>query len=484
MKTIQSKIILLSLMMLLFMGSFWIIISYFNQQSIHNYNEILQRYLSLNQTLTASQKAVKELNSYMMDPTVRNYTHFQRSRDALIEAKELVLPLSNQQNHVSLMNYVHLFESQLESMDLALRAYQVGNDVEASYHFNEAIQISDFVAEATLSLIRTELHSSEKVYLSLIGQSINLGKIGMWAFVAVVMLILLFSFWFSAGITRPIGILTRAAKEVSKGNFDEEINIRTSDEISFLAETFDQMRGNIKNLIHEIKNKAELEKELQEHQLLLRESELKSLQAQINPHFLFNTLNTLSKKAYLEGAEETSNLISIVAGLFRYNLRDLDRLVSLQEELHVIEKYFQILKARFPRRLAYEIEIQADVEQIQMPGMILQPFVENAFIHAVEPLEEGGRIILRVTDQAEWVEVQIEDNGPGIPPEKMKQIKQALATGERTGGTTHGSGIGISNATRRLALFYQREDVMKMSSVEGEGTCITLRLFKGGKTHD
>lgn len=89
-----------------------------------------------------------------------------------------------------------------------------------------------------------------------------------------------------------------------------------------------------------------------------------------------------------------------------------------------------------------------------------------------------------MTDQAEWVEVQIEDNGPGIPPEKMKQIKQALAKGERTGGTSHGSGIGISNATRRLALFYQREDVMEMSSVEGEGTCITLRLFKGGKTHD
>ena len=486
MKTIRAKIILLMLVMLLFMVSFWIINSYFNQKSIQSYNEILQRYLALNQSLTASQHSVKYLNNYMIDPSVSNYENFQDSKQLMIDAQKQVNRLKNEQNVTEVINYLALFQSQLDSMELAMRSIQVGHNELATVHFNESIQISEFIAEATLSLIRKEVATSEQVYISLIGQSINLANIGMWALIMIIMLVVLLSYWFSAGITRPIRILTKAARDISRGNFDEKIKVETRDEISFLASTFDQMRSNIKNLIQEIKKKAELEKSLQEYQLLLRESELKTLQAQMNPHFLFNTLNMLSKKAYLEGAEETSELISTVSGLLRYNLRQLDRKVTLREELEVIEQYFQILKARFPQRLEYQIQINANIDQIEMPSMILQPFVENAFIHAVEPNEEGGRISVQVQDQGEWVVVHIEDNGPGIEPQMMKRINDSCFKGKKLEWESiqESTGIGISNAASRLAIFYQRNDVFRIESVVGKGTCITLKLLKRRETLD
>ena len=117
-------------------------------------------------------------------------------------------------------------------------------------------------------------------------------------------MLLLAIYWFSLSITRPIHQLTRAANELSQGRFNQRIEVQSNDEIAFLAQTFDEMRININDLIVEIQQKALLEHELQQSKLLLKESQFRSLQNQINPHFLFNTLNTLSKKAYLDGAEE------------------------------------------------------------------------------------------------------------------------------------------------------------------------------------
>src|SRR5690606_32361593 len=175
-----------------------------------------------------------------------------------------------------------------------------------------------------------------------------------------------------------------------------EIKVDYNDEISFLALTFDRMRININNLIIEIQEKAQLERELQQNKLLLQESQLLGLQSQINPHFLFNTLNILSKKAYLEGAEETSDLLVSVAGLLRYNLKRLDRQVTLYEVLIVLKQYIEIQQARFTDRLNVHMEVDESCLNVKIPGLTLQPIIENAVIHAIEPEEDGGHIWFRV----------------------------------------------------------------------------------------
>jgi sensor histidine kinase YesM len=237
---------------------------------------------------------------------------------------------------------------------------------------------------------------------------------------------------------------------------------------------FDRMRININNLISEIQQKAQLENELQQNKLLLQESQLRSLQSQINPHFLFNTLNTLSKKAYLEGSEETSDLLVSVANLLRYSLKRLDRSVTLYEEVKVLQQYIHIQKARFTDRLQFHMEIDESCLHVQIPGLTLQPIVENAVIHAVEPKEDFGVIWLRVIDGAEQVTIEIEDDGPGMDALKIKQILEEHLV-EQEG---HSTGIGFSNVVKRLRLFYGYDDVINIESISGSGTKVILKIPK------
>ncbi|MNZ97798.1 Sensor histidine kinase YpdA [compost metagenome] len=233
------------------------------------------------------------------------------------------------------------------------------------------------------------------------------------------------------------------------------------------------MRVNINGLISEIQHKAQLESELQQSKLLLKESQLISLQSQINPHFLFNTLDTLSKKAYLDGSEETSDLIANVADLLRYNLRRLDRAVTLAEELSVTLKYIEIQSARFTDRLTFVQQIDSSCLQLKLPCLTLQPLIENAVIHAVEPLEDGGTIFLRIYGVEERVVIEVEDTGTGMGEDKVRHI---LAEGGAPETQGHSTGIGFINVVKRLRLYFGEEDIIAITSAPGEGTKITIKI--------
>ncbi|MBP3963446.1 sensor histidine kinase, partial [Paenibacillus lignilyticus] len=310
-------------------------------------------------------------------------------------------------------------------------------------------------------------------YRKIIKRSDDLLKMGFWTLALVSLMLLIFSFRFVNSVTQPILKLTQSARELSRGNFHKPIEINNNDDMSFLAKTLDTMRLNIGNLFDEIQSKAQLEYDLHKHKLMLKESELKSLQSQINPHFLFNTLNMLSKEAYLAGADKTSELISSVAGMLRYNLRRMDSRVTLGDEVEVLEEYLAIQKARFGDRLKVVREIDEAGLDIDVPILILQPLAENVFIYAIEPSEDGGTLTLRVQSHEEHVTVEVSDTGQGMDAE---QIERLLADTDNSIYKGHSTGIGIRNVLHRLQLFYGVEDIIQIDSKIGEGTCITLTL--------
>ncbi|MGO4270815.1 sensor histidine kinase [Paenibacillus sp. TAF58] len=206
------------------------------------------------------------------------------------------------------------------------------------------------------------------------------------------------------------------------------------------------------------------------------------MQSQINPHFLFNTLNILAKKAYLEGAEETSDLISSVSGLLRYNLKRLDMPVTLGDELRILDEYLIIQKARFIDRVQYHKEIDDRCLHLLVPNLTLQPFVENAFIHAIEPSVSGGCITIRVYAQEGNVIVEIIDDGAGIDEERIQAIVKGSDSAAKHG---HSTGIGIDNVIQRLELFYGVPDMVSINSSPGQGTCVRLNLpAREGDAHD
>ncbi len=474
MNTIQKKIILLSLIIWLFMAGTWLFMSFINQNTVRKYNEILQRYMLMKEASQLSQNAVTALNLYMVSATKSNLDQYEKISGSMKRIETELSILQNQNNSFSLVNYQNMIDSQIEAMELAVTSKQNGRNELAANLFDEGNKISKYISDATLSLLSRELTTYDDFYRKIIVQSNNLKNMGLWMLATASFGLLLFSYRFSTGITRSIRSLTLAAREIARGNFDHPITIRTNDEISFLARTFEKMRINIKELISEMQNKAQIERDLQEHKLLLKESELKSLQSQINPHFLFNTLNTLAKKAYIEGATGTSDLISSVSGLLRYNLRKLDVSVTLKDEINGIEEYLIIQKARFNERVLYALSVEESCLSAELPSLTLQPFVENAFIHAVEPTLEGGVIAIRVNRQNGHAVVEIEDNGPGMEQEQIQAILEG--TYQDTEFKGHSTGIGISNVIRRLRLFFGTDNVIEISSGPECGTCIKLLI--------
>lgn len=482
MNTVQKKILLLAVIVVFIMAAIWVILTYYNQKMQDQYNDILQRYLQMNEVSASSQQLVTSLNNYIQAPSSSKLANLETDRHRLVESQLQIIDLRNKGNHFMLTNYLNLIDSLVSSTDRSVRFLEEKNNEDAINDFTDATRLSKYISEMTLTLMDTELKTYDQFYRDMITQSMLLKKLGIWMLALITIILLVFTYWFSLSITRPIQKLTQAARELSRGRFDVVIESSANDEISFLAKTFDRMRININNLISEIQLKAQLESELQSNKLLLQESQLRSLQSQINPHFLFNTLDTLSKKAYLEGSEETSDLIASVARLLRYNLKRLDRPVTLYEEIKVLREYMAIQKTRFIERLRFQQEIDESCLFVQIPGLTLQPIIENAVIHAVEPLEEGSTIVLRIRDDGDYVIVEIEDQGLGMLEEQIKQILEERVVTHLEEG--HSTGIGFNNVIRRLRLFYSREDVIDIDSIEGQGTVVRLKLPKEREVFD
>ncbi|MFC5468678.1 sensor histidine kinase [Cohnella suwonensis] len=473
MNSIQKKIWTLAAVVLFIMAAIWITLTYYNQKTQDQYNDILQRYLRMNEVTSASQMTITALKKYLLAPNQSNLAQLDGSKEQIRKARLEVIDLRNSDNDFALTNYMNLIDSLVETTDRSLMFLSEKETEDSDKAFSEATRISKYISDMTLTLLDTELKTYDRFYRGIIEQSSDLKKMGIWLLLLITFLLILFTYMFTLSITRPVQKLTQAAKELSRGRFDLRIEVESNDEISFLAKMFDRMRININNLISEIQQKAQLENELQQSKLLLQESQLRSLQSQINPHFLFNTLDTLSKKAYLEGSEETSDLLASVAGLLRYNLKRLDRSVTLYEEVKVLKQYMEIQKARFTDRLRFHADVDETCLQVQIPGLTLQPIVENAVIHAIEPMEDGGSLTFRIIDGEERVSVEIEDDGPGMAELKIKQILEEHVV--ETEG--HSTGIGFSNVVRRLRLFYGLDDIIEIESGTG-GTKVTLKIPK------
>ena len=225
-------------------------------------------------------------------------------------------------------------------------------------------------------------------------------------------------------------------------------------------------KKNIK-LMEEMKARSELEK-------ALMNSEFKALQAQINPHFLFNVLNTIGRLALIENADRTQEMIYNLAEMLRYTLkRDTNRKVHLEEEINHIERYLKIQSIRLGKRLKYSIKIPEDMQKIKIPFMTIQPLVENSIKHGIEPKEEGGSVTISGYSIGKDVIINIFDDGVGIPEGKLNSILQW----KKNLDNDKSIGIGINNVNKRLVYCFGSNYGVKISSNK-DGTAVNILLPK------
>lgn len=220
-----------------------------------------------------------------------------------------------------------------------------------------------------------------------------------------------------------------------------------------------------KQLMAEMQAKADLEK-------LLRDTEFKALQSQINPHFLFNTLNTIARLSLLEGAERTQEVVYALSDLLRTNLRDIAEMRTLAEEIKSIEDYLTIQKVRFGDRIQAIIDIHPDLLKTSIPTLSVQPLVENAIIHGLEPQKGGGHIFIKGYREPGRIVIVIADSGGGMPAEKIGSIFRSEVRSRKS----HTTGLGIINVHKRIQHYFGEEYGLHIESKVGEGTTIYINL--------
>ena len=263
----------------------------------------------------------------------------------------------------------------------------------------------------------------------------------------------------------------------------ELLDVSANDEVGVVSKAFNKMVISIRSYIDKIKENMETERALKEKELMmenhLKDAQLKYLQAQISPHFLFNTLNAGAQLAMMEDANRTYEYVQKVAELFRYNMKKSNEIVTLREEMNLVDNYIYILNVRFSGEIYYEKEIGDSVgeklDEIMLPGMILQPVIENSVNYGIRNIDWQGLITLKVYETDKDICIEINDNGIGISQEKIEQIMTGTLTEHDM--SKDSNGIGLDNVINRLKLYCDSDEVFEiLSDGENQGTTVFIHL--------
>ncbi len=281
-------------------------------------------------------------------------------------------------------------------------------------------------------------------------------------------------------ITNPLKELAKIANEVAGGRLDVELlKIKSGDEVGVVAKAFNKMILSVREYIEQIRVRMEMENAMKEKELMmethLKDAQLKYLQAQINPHFLFNTLNAGAQLAMMEDADKTYVYIQNMADFFRYNVKKNNDSVTLEEEIELVDSYIYILNVRFSGEIHFEKHIDKNLISVKMPSMILQPIVENSVNYGIRNIEWESLIILSVYGEDGRTCISIKDNGVGISPEKLEKIMTKEI--EKSDIANDSNGVGLENVISRLQMYFETDDIFTIKSEgENKGTEVIIRL--------
>lgn len=340
----------------------------------------------------------------------------------------------------------------------------------------EILEMQESLSYYASKLVQVTLEQWDSVYEQRM-QEFNM----MYIWIAVLgVMVFGFSIFFwrivSNSIIKPILMIANDSKKIAASDFDvRPVIVENRDEIGELVYAYNKMKETTieyiytledKNRIAELLHKEELEK--MELEKRFEQAQLEVLKSQVNPHFLFNTLNMISGMAKLEDADITDRMTLSLANLFRYNLRTVEQEVFLEQELDVVDDYIYIQQMRFDNRIQYEKIVEVDKSKARIPSFTLQPIVENAFVHGISSLEEGGKIKVHVWEQEKMLHIDISDNGVGIDEDTLEKLNKKLLK-----INTSGRGIGLGNISRRVNMMYKNGNV-KVTSTKGKGTTVSL----------
>ncbi len=286
-------------------------------------------------------------------------------------------------------------------------------------------------------------------------------------FILISLAAILFSSILISYIVRRIGssvaLITDGIDQVKEGNLNVSVALESRDELGQIASNFNDMTGKVRNLVAEVSEAKDKQKN----------AEIRALEAQINPHFLYNTLDSINWMAIEKEEYEISRMLRNLGVILRYSVNRSNQMVSVTEVADWLEKYISLQQMRFNQSFRFELNVAEAAGKVRIYKLLLQPFVENAIIHGFKDTEKGGvlRVDIFLSETGERLNIIIEDNGKGMPQDMAESFNVREQAVKDEGGS-----IGLHNAFARMDMYYGREAVWNVNSIEGMGTVVTLTL--------
>ncbi|WP_374992151.1 sensor histidine kinase [Paenibacillus sp. LHD-38] len=355
-------------------------------------------------------------------------------------------------------------------------ASQLTDKAEGTYEFKYDGKPSKIVIE---DLLPESSHNGLKIVSVFTIDSIVSGanRISLLGF-GIIMLSLVIAFVliyiFSTILAKRMLVLNKDLNKVAMGDLNVISHVTGNDEIGILSKQFNNMVVSIRGLMDEV---TESHKQQAQLQLRQKEIKLKMMASQINPHFLFNALESIRMKAHIKGETEISSIVRMLGKMIRRNLEIGTRKIALKEELEIVRCYLEIQKFRYGNdRLTFHIDVDPSGQEIEIPPLIIQPLIENAVVHGLENIAEGGFVSVTAKVSDRMLRVEVSDNGVGISEDKINQINTALYDMEEEEEYR----IGLRNVHQRLVMTYGDGNGLTLRSEPGAGTRITFEIPIGG----
>ena len=455
---------------------------YFGTSSmLDSLNAVYASNTTLNELSDGLERVQNATTGYLDTKTsdsLEQYYTYQQDYANLIQS----LADNNDESETRVMerNIKRMSLNYLELTNQAVESKRGGNVLKYKSIYEEVTRLHGYISNNITALNNMQFINNSKSYGSMMGALQTLEELNIMTLVVISIANLAFVVLIASTITEPLIKLAATANNVSQGDFEVDLlQVRSNDEVGVVTRAFNKMVVSIRAYIDKLTESMEVERKLKENELIMenhvKDAELKYLQAQINPHFLFNTLNAGAQLAMMEGADRTSNYMQRVADFFRYNIKKNKDVVTLKEEIELVDIYIYIINVRFAGEIQFDKDIDEKLLGVSMPRMILQPIVENCINYGIRNIDWAKKIKLSVYGLENYICVSIKDNGIGMEQEKIEQVLEGRYQSDPS--KSDSNGVGLNNCIERLNIFYERDDVLDIIS-EGEnmGTEIILYL--------
>ena len=453
---------------------------FFNlNQALEKINSVFSSNISLNELSDNLNHIHSGLTGYLETKGTDDLELYYASSQSMNEMmRSLNSDITDNSVKLAERDIRNMLETYLKTADEAIQAKRGRKIDEYTAKYEECTKIKDYLNTYIQAINNEQFRINSENYMTLVNtfrytQIMSMLIFGVASVMNVLLIIIL-----TSTITRPLTRLSAKAEEIISAGSPENVEpleVRSGDEVGKVTMAFNEMLASIKDYIARIRTQLITQSEMKEKNLLmethLKDAQLKYLQSQINPHFLFNTLNAGAQLAMMEGADRTVEYIRNMADFFRYNVKKSSETVKLSEEIELVDSYMYILNVRFAGEMLFEKDIDESLLNVMVPSMIIQPLVENSIKYGIKDLEPGeGKVTLSVYREDKMCCIRVSDNGVGTDEEIIEKIM----SNEKKPSETRG--VGITNVMARLDLFYNNKEVFEMKSRKNEGTHVTIKI--------